>query len=326
MRGRLSNAANVREVDVSAAPNGPAGMWLLPQHVDLQAVDLFHAPSNILPHGLTMPCVTTIHDVMWLTQPHLCNPGLWGYVERHFYSHGMRRALRKSAAIITVSEATRSAVLQIAPKLADRTFAVRSGVSADFAPQGAGAGTIGKHKLPARPYILVVGQSAPYKNHGGAIRGFAAAFADRQDIDLVIVQRRGKAQHRLAADCGIGARTHFIQVSTGDDLAMLYRGAIALLHPSLCEGFGMPLAEAMASGCPVITSNRPAPVEVTGGAALLIEPDDPQSIAVALKRIADEPELRQTLRQRGLARARQLDWRQAAAATIRIYREVLSMK
>src|SRR6218665_395534 len=116
----LNPASNVREVVVPYSPNGPASMWLLPRLVDLSAVDLFHAPSNILPAGLTMPCVTTIHDMMWLTNPEWCKQHAFKWLDRAFYAHGMRRAIRRSAAIATVSGATRDAVVAWEPNLVDR--------------------------------------------------------------------------------------------------------------------------------------------------------------------------------------------------------------
>lgn len=98
----LSDAANVRELVVRSPANGPVTLLHLPLAVDLAGIDLFHAPANILPGGLAMPAITTVHDVMWLTHPHWCNPRAWGQVERHFYGHGIRRALARSALVATV--------------------------------------------------------------------------------------------------------------------------------------------------------------------------------------------------------------------------------
>jgi glycosyltransferase involved in cell wall biosynthesis len=96
-----------------------------------------------------------------------------------------------------------------------------------------------------------------------------------------------------------------------------------LLHPSFIEGFGNPVAEAMACGCPVVTSNCSAMPEVAGGAALLVDPHDPASIAAALRRVTQDPALAAELRQLGLARAARLDWRAFAAANLALYRKVL---
>jgi len=325
--GPLSHAANVSEIPVAFETNGPVSQWRLPQHVDLRGVDLFHAPSNILPHGLAMPCVTTIHDLMWLDRPHWCNPRAWGQVERRFYAHGIRHALRRSDAILTVSDATRNAIVARDAGLEEKTFTARPGVSEDFAPRPVDPAILGKWDLRKNAYILTVGQFAPYKNHGHALRGFAQAFAARADMKLVLVQRRGPgnaALARLAASLGIADRVRFLPPMDDSALAALYNGALALLHPSLCEGFGLPLAEAMASGCPVVTSDLSAMPEVTGGAALLVDPHDTGAIAAALRRVVEDQKLAADLTERGLKRAQELRWADFASANLAVYRKVLA--
>lgn len=324
----LSSDPNVREVEVSAGSNSPAGMWLLPHIVDLHGVDLFHAPSNILPAGLKMATVTTIHDLMWINRPDLCNPRPWGHVERYFYQHGLRRALRSSDAIVAVSEATRSDIAHCSPPAEARTTAILSGVSDRFRPVEVHASDLLAMGLPDAPYVLTVGQNAPYKNHESVVRSFARAFA-QTDIQLVLVQRRAqrlRALDELARSLGIAEQVHAIEPVDDASLTKLYSGALGLLHPSLCEGFGMPLAEAMACGCPVITSNLSAMPEVTGDAALLIDPTDLDAIAAALQRVSAEPVLREEMREKGLKRAAQLSWKTCAERHIDLYREVLGRR
>ena len=319
----LSTAPNVAERVVRAAANGPATMWWLPRATDLTGVDLFHAPANVMPGGLTMPCVTTIHDLMWLTHPRWAmQPGWRGHVDRLFYGHGIRRALRRSIRIATVSAATRDAIGAVDADAAARTRLTPSGVSAVFRPPAPGAAS----PREGRRYVLTVGQAAPYKNHAAALDAFALAFADRDDIDHVFVQRQGAGAAALrarAAELGLAGRVEVMAAVGRDELIALYGHALALCHPSLLEGFGNPLAEAMACGCPVVTSNVSAMPEVTGGAALLAGPNDIPALAAALRRVADEPGLAAMLRERGLARTAALSWRAFAAANVAIYREVL---
>lgn len=319
---RLSEAPNVEEIVIRQAANGPATMWWLPRVVDLAWVDLFHAPFNIMPAGLAMPCVTTIHDVMWLTHPDWCDPRLKGRLDRHFYGHGIRRALRRAAAITTVSEASRREIAAIAPEAAARTHVTLSGVAADFRPVPQPA-----DRADDRRFVLSVGQNAPYKNHAGALAAFARIAAARPDVDLEFMQRQasGAAAPLLAqaAALGLAARVRVLEPVPRDELVALYGGAAALLHPSLCEGFGNPLAEAMACGCPIVTSDRSAMPEVTGGAALLADPNDTGAVAAALARVLDEPDTAAAMRERGLARARELTWRSFAQATLAVYRSVL---
>jgi glycosyltransferase involved in cell wall biosynthesis len=325
--GPLSRAANVREVVVPQAANGPATMWWLPRVVDLNGVNLFHATFNIMPAGLAMPCVVTVHDLMWLTDPDLCASGPVGRLQALFHAHGIRRALHRAAAIATVSEASRAAIRIAAPAAADRTFVTLSGVSPEFAPVPADKAVLAALGLrPERPFVLTVGQYAPYKNHEGALRAFALAFAEGPDVDLVLVQRRGRGAGRLtrlAESLGVAERVHLLAPVDRPALVQLYSLAAALLHPSLSEGFGNPLAEAMACGCPVVTSNVSAMPEVTGGAALLAPPTDPSAIAAALRTVVCDPRKAQVLRDAGRARARMLSWSAFAAENLAVYRHVL---
>ncbi|WP_457310775.1 glycosyltransferase family 4 protein [Sphingomonas sp. UYAg733] len=325
----LSGAANVTERAVTFAANGPATMWMMSRLTDLSEVDLFHAPANILPHGLTMPTVTTVHDVMWLKHPDwAAKPGLRGRIDRAFYRHGIRHALDRSTRIATVSQATRDEIATIDPVAAERTFVTLSGVAPDFrrlAAQDGGAAAL--PALAGRRYILTVGQYAPYKNHLAALEAFAMAFGDDPDIALVFVQRQGDGAAALlprAATLGVADRVLFVPHLDREHLIALYNGALALCHPSLYEGFGNPIAEAMACGCPVVTSNVSAMPEVAGGAALLIDPSQVTSIAAALHRVASEPGLGDVLRQRGLDRAVSLPWIRFAQANVTLYREVLA--
>lgn len=321
--GTLSSARNVREVSLSQPTNGPATMWWLPRIVDLSAVDLFHATANIMPAGMEIPCVTTVHDIMWLTHPQWCNPSR---IQRAFYRHGIRRALRHSDAIATVSGATQEAIATYAPEAADHTFVTLSGVSSDFGPRGPDPASLAKMGVPAdRRFVLTVGQYAPYKNHEGALRAFSLAFGNRTDVDFVMLQRMGKRTEsllQLADNLGLKGRLHLIPPVNRQGMALLYSSALALLHPSFCEGFGNPLAEAMACGCPVVTSDVSAMPEVTAGAALLADPNDITGLAAALRCVADKPGQAAAMQKRGLARAAQLSWRDFAAANIEIYRRV----
>jgi glycosyltransferase involved in cell wall biosynthesis len=324
----LSGAANVEERVVQAAANGPATMWWLPQAADLRGVDLFHATFNTMPARLAMPCVVTIHDIMRLTHPAWCRAGVRGAVERAFLGHGLRRAIRSADAIAAISAATSRAIAAVHPAASDRTTVTLSGVAPRFRPVEPDPARLAALGLaPGRPFVLTVGQDAPYKNHRGALRAFAIAYRDDPAMQMAIVQRRGAAGgalDRLARDLAIADRVRVLPAVAPDTLPMLYAAAAALLHPSFAEGFGNPVAEAMACGCPVVTSDTSAMPEVAGGAALLADPHDPQSIAGALLAATRDPAQAARLRVAGLARARQLSWGAFAAANLAIYRRVLA--
>lgn len=326
--GRLSLEPNVEQVVVRAAANGPGTMWWLPYAADLRGVALFHATFNIMPAGLAMPCLTTIHDLMWLERPEWCEKGWKRPVRQAFFGHGIARALDHSALLATVSEATRDAVIATKPEAASRLFVTSSGVSDAFRPVAVDRFLLSKLGLdPDRRFALTVGQMAPYKNHEGAVRAFALACKGRGDIDLVFVQRQGRGAQlllALATDLGIHGRVHVLPVLQQNDLIQLYASATLLLHPSLCEGFGNSLAEAMACGCPIVTSDRSAMLEVTAGAALVADPNNPAEIASAMGRVLDDPSLANGMRQRGRDRAAGLRWEDFARSNLALYRRSLS--
>ncbi|MEM1194996.1 MAG: glycosyltransferase family 1 protein [Pseudomonadota bacterium] len=324
----LNQSPNVSEMEVAAAANSPATMWRLPELVDLKRIQLFHAPANILPARLSVPTLTTIHDIMWLTHPHWCKRGPLGHIERAFYGHGIRRAIAHSTRIAALSGATKEAILRHTPQAAERVCVIHSGVSPRFRPTLSDPARLEALGLrPGQPFVLTVGQHAPYKNHEGALRAFAHAFASQEDIALVFVQRQGRGAQELrnlARKLGVEGRVQILDAIAPDDLVQLYSSAKALLHPSLAEGFGNPIVEAMACGCPVVTSNQSAMPEVASGAAKLVDPQDKNSIAAALCEVVNDPNVRQGLREAGLSRARTLDWKSAAQKYVTLYREIVA--
>lgn len=327
-REPLSRAANVEERVVGAAANGPRTMWLLPESAPLGGVDLFHGTYNTMPARLKIPAVTTVHDIMWLTHPQWCDASHASALKRRFYGHGIRRALARSAHVAAVSSATREAILAHDPALAGKVSVTLSGVSSRFRPVQREPGELARLGLPEHArFVLVVGQFAPYKNHMGALEAFAAAFGRESDMRLVFIQRRGPASSVLAGaadELGVGERVHFTGPVEEGALLQLYCSASVLLHPSLCEGFGMPVAEAMACGLPVVTSALSAMPEVAGGAARLVDPRDVAQMAGALREVVSDPELAARMRKAGLARAAELDWEHFARANVAIYRSVLA--
>jgi glycosyltransferase involved in cell wall biosynthesis len=334
--GRLSAAPNVREVVVRQEANGPATLFFLPRLVDFDGVDLYHGPFNILPHGLEMRTVVTINDVMWLTHPQWAqSPGIWKYVETPFYQHGIKNALRHATRIIAISQATKREIEKLDPRAADRTRVVLEGVSSGFRPTGDEVGRAAieaartKHLGdPHRRYVLSVGQYVGYKNHDTVLRAFALAFGKDSDVHLAFVQRLGSGPEVLgpmARDLGVGGRVHFLHGVPFPELVHLFQGAMVLCHPSLVEGFGNCPSEAMMAGCPVVTSNRSSMPEVSGSAALLVDPEDPADVARALARVAGEPELAASMSARGMVRAAELTWEACARGTLDVYRETLGL-
>jgi glycosyltransferase involved in cell wall biosynthesis len=177
-----------------------------------------------------------------------------------------------------------------------------------------------------QPYLLYVGGLNGRKNIEGLLAAFAEVRRSHPRLALVIA---GKRQWRVGGidkvlqNLDIEAQVHFTGYVADADLPGLYGGAAAFVFPSLYEGFGLPVLEAMACGAPVITSNVSSLPEVAGDAALLIDPRNSGAIATAIRRVLEDPHVASTLRLRGLARAAEFTWERTARETLAIYERLL---
>lgn len=268
--------------------------------IERARLDLFHAPHYIVP--LTRcPTVVTIHDLIHLHQK------MRNRLAPVYARVMLRRAVRKSARVLTVSEAVRRQIIRELACSESKVVVTPNGVDGMFQ-----AGE--PSRSPAR-YFLFVGNDKPHKNVDALVEAFAIARAGLPEISLVLA---GARFQRFASREGV-ITPGFVSAR---ELASLYRNALALVQPSLEEGFGLPALEAMSSGTAVITSTDDALVEVTGDAAIHADARSVQDIAAAIERIAASDTLRIDLAVRGIARARQFTWRECARETLRVYREV----
>jgi glycosyltransferase involved in cell wall biosynthesis len=260
------------------------------------------SPANLAP--LIFPGnVIMVHDAAVLRSPQAYSRAysLW---HRTVGVACIRRAVR----VLTVSEFSRREVIDLAGAAPDRVFVVHGGVDERFTPQADHERATRRLGLE-RPYVLTVATGDRRKNLHALDE--TARRLQVQGLDLVWA---GKARPYFAAAQGIaGARV--LGYVDDDLLPGLYRGARAFVLPSSYEGLGLPCLEAMACGTPVVASDRPALDETCGDAALLVDPDDPDSVAAAVLRACADESLRQQLRERGLARVRERTWDRAVRET-----------
>jgi alpha-1,3-rhamnosyl/mannosyltransferase len=205
--------------------------------------------------------------------------------------------------VIAVSEFTKRDVLELFALPEDRVRVVPNAVDALFSPDGSAADG---------DYVLAVGTLEPRKN----LARLVEAMRDI-DLELRVVGARGWGD--VEADVIRGKRLMTLGYVPDDELARLYRGAACVAYPSLYEGFGIPVLEAMASGAPVVTSKDTAMAEVADGAAVLVDPEDVESIAAGIR---DAIARRDELSRAGIERAKSYTWDAAAAATADVYREL----
>jgi glycosyltransferase involved in cell wall biosynthesis len=171
------------------------------------------------------------------------------------------------------------------------------------------------------PYVLVVGTREPRKNLRGVLAAMAAL--DRPDVTLVVVGPSGWGDEPDPVAAGVASPVAMLGEVDRAELTALYAGASVFCYPSMEEGFGLPVLEAMAAGAPVVTSTGTATADVAGDAALLVDPGRPLELADALARVLGDPGLARSLRDAGRRRADELGWDATAAATLAVYREVL---
>lgn len=321
----ITRAPNVTETVVAAPANSLRTLLWPARLADLSGVDVLHEPFNLLGRGVRCATVVTVHDLIWLLTP-AASEGLSPATpfQALFYRDGILRALREATRIVSISRATADAIRLVAPEASARVRVIPHGVEPRFRPaEDPDASRRDAARLLGTddPYFLVMGQNAPYKNHVGILEGFAAADLGPR-VRLVLLQRlySGGEVARRARALGLEDRVIWPERLSDEQVLTLLHGALALVQFSRFEGFGMPAAEAMAAGTPVVASDIPPLVEVLGGAGLHV-PLDPRALGAALRRVAETPALRGELRARGLERARELSWDRSAEAHLEVYRE-----
>ncbi|HEY2943210.1 MAG TPA: glycosyltransferase family 1 protein, partial [Vicinamibacteria bacterium] len=175
-------------------------------------------------------------------------------------------------------------------------------------------------------YLFFPAHTWPHKNHRAAVEALRL-LRDRHGLRMRLVCSGNPRQAQPALDAqiaaaGLEAQVRFLGYCPPADMPSLYRGAAALVFPSLFEGFGMPVLEAMASGCPVVCANRTSLPEVAGDAALLVDPEDHEALAEALRRVSTDADLRADLRARGLAHAARFSWRRHVQEVASVFARV----
>lgn len=309
----------------SAHPPNNAGWTLigLPRTAARAGVDLIHAPAYTAPFWAGVPVVLTIHDVSYETHPEWY-PYRRDWLRRYFY----RRSAKSAARVLTVSAFSASEISAAYGIPPSRITVTPLGVLGTF---GMGDPNL-PLDLPANvtePFLLHVGDIHERRNLPMLVDALLAArrhFGAAAAISLVLAGvDRGVSEElcAMATDAGTPDAVVALGPVSEDRVHALYRGATALVYPSLYEGFGLPLIEAMASGTPVLASHEASIPEVLGGAGWLLDPRDVSAWRDAIIRVVNDESLRDDLRMRGLARAATYTWQRTARLTLDVYREAV---
>lgn len=313
--------------DVSQVPCA-AKYYSLREQVDLplllrkHKVDLFHSPHFLLPLISPCPAIVTIHDVIYLA----CKDDLPSRLGRLYYHGMMAAAVRLAKRIITVSEFSKDDIVRHLGADPAKIDVIYSGLDQKFLGPTDTSGVPAlrlKYGIPGE-YILYSGIYKPRKNHAGLLRAFREFLALGGDADLVLAGplEEGKVLLRsLAEELGISRRVKLTGFVDDEELRTLYAGARVYACPSLYEGFGFTVLEAMASGTPVVCSAETSLPEVAGNAAVFADAREPQQFGGALYRTFTDAAVREQLIAKGLENVRRFTWKRAAAETLSVYED-----
>jgi glycosyltransferase involved in cell wall biosynthesis len=310
-------------VSVVDRPSPRFQLWFqtaLPMRMKKDRLDVFHGTFYRLPMVLPVPGVLTVHDLSGLLRPELHTR------KTHLVNRMYPVFIRKAAAVIAVSGATAAELENRFPGTAEKTVVIHEAADPRLAPvtdPGELRRVRLKYSLPER-FILFLGTLEPRKNLAGLLDAFAIASPGIPH-HLVIAGALGwktaVMEEKLAAS-SLRDRILLTGRVPDEDVPGLLSLCEMFVYPSLYEGFGLPVLEAMACGAPVITSNVSSMPEVAGDAALLADPLSPGDLARAIESLARDGDLRRGISRKGLARAAGFSWLRAARETMDVYRSV----
>ncbi len=320
--GRLREAGVV--VEWQPAPLGVIWQqWQLPRRLARGDLDLLWSPLQTLPRRLTVPGVATVHDLAVLLWPETL-PARVRWSQIPFLGSTVERAAR----LVAVSESTARDLVAAFPAAAGKVEVIWNGVDPAWRPIDAARIAAVRERLDApRGYFLYAGTLEPRKNVGLLLEAWRRLRDEEPELalPLLIAGPEGWKHERLAAqlDALAGAGVRRLGRLPLEELREVVGAATAFVYPSLYEGFGLPVAEAMAAGVAAIVSEIPSLTEVAGDAALTVHPDDPEELAHALSRLASEPELAAELGRRGVERARRYSWEESSRRLAAVFRSAL---
>lgn len=300
-----------------------ANLLLGPQ-LGRMGLDVFHSPDNLslpLTGGRKVALVATIHDLIPILFPETVT-----HKHRLVWNTVLGLVVRRADRLITVSHATACDLAERFPRAKGKIRVIYPGVDPRFAPAPPEAVATVRQRLGLPDdYLLFVGTIEPKKNLSGLFEAYSILHRRHRDVPrLVVAGKRGWMSDpilRKVGELGLDDHILFRGFVPDDELPALFTGAMLFLFPSLYEGFGLPVLEAMACGTPVVTSSRASLPEVAGDAGVLVDPTDTEAIAEAIENLLEDSQRRHELSQRGRLRAQAFRWEETARQTLQAYQE-----
>jgi glycosyltransferase involved in cell wall biosynthesis len=298
---------------------------VLPLLLKKYKIDLIHCPVNIMPLMAGCKSVVTVHDLSFirLKKSH-------GKLQTWYLKNFTKLSCRKADKIIAVSESTKNDIVNCYGIDAGKIRVIYNGISDDFKViEDIELQNVirQKYDLPDK-YILYVGTLEPRKNIPGLLKAFSMCLDKLPGYKLVIAGSKGWDYENIFTrikELDLEERVVFAGYVENKHLPLMYNMARLFVYASFYEGFGLPLIESMACGTPVITSNISSLEEVSGDAALIVDPNKPAEIASAMTKVLLDSKVYEDMRSRGFKRAKDFSWKKTAQETWEVYKEVLGL-
>lgn len=296
--------------------------WRLPLELFVAAdkPDVFFSPSHYAPRFSLVPTVVSIMDLSYIYFPQLFEKNDL-YQLKNWTSYSARRAKK----IITISNSSKNDIIEeykVKPDKVEVTYL------APYEIKGSDMDKVFKKYKIGNNFILFVGTLQPRKNIVRLVAAFSQVSQDYlKDLQLVIIGKKGWQYEEILESpekFGVEARVKFLENVDDQDLVVFYKNAKCFVLPSLYEGFGLPVLEAMQEGCPVIVSNVSSLPEAGGAACLYVDPEDPDDIADKIRKLLTDDNLRNELIAKGKKQVKKFSWEKTARETLKILREVAS--
>lgn len=307
-------------MDVPFSPFSLRQQWAVPRLLDRLGADLYHSPYSLMPYRPGVTTVLTVHDLIPLRLPRQST-----LQARLLFRWTMALALRTARFVIAVSEATRRDLSRWFRVPGDRVSVIPEATDPAFYPRSsAEIETVRRRYGLPDSFVLYVGSNKPHKNLPRLVEAWAQITEHGIRNTLVLAgpwDPRYPEPRRRAEQLGL-ENVRWLGPVPEADLPALYSAATLFVFPSLYEGFGLPVLEAMACGVPVVCSDTSSLPEVAGDAALRVNPTDVEALAAAIEHALADEALRADLRATGLERARQFTWEAVAQKTLGVYRQM----
>lgn len=290
-----------------------------PWQVRQQQIDLLHGMAFVTPALSTRPSIITVYDLSFLHFPDRFPP-----LQRRYLSHQTRRSCRRARRIITISESGRRDVHRFFGIPLNRIDVVYPGVDSHYHPYEAGEVDAFRQARGIGRFLLHVGTLQPRKNIPLLLESLAQL---PPELHLVLVGGKGWLYDEIFARVqalGLAGRVHFPGYVPDAELPLWYNAAELLVFPSVYEGFGMPVIEAMACGTPVVAAGSASIPEAVGDAGLLFDPQRADVCADRITAVLHDPQISAKMRARGLAHASQFSWEKAGQQTAQVYRRAMA--